>query len=341
MKKNYLLLFVFLILGSGTLWYLFSNKSDKSNTTLGWDRKFAVEDINDVYKVFIAKRSGETTTLTREGDHWMVNGQYKASANAVENVLEVLEDVTLKFVPPSAALENIVKEIAARGIKVEAYGKNGDLLKSFYVGGVSPDARATYFIMENAEQPMAVELPQMEGQIRTRFDITGDFWRDRTVFDYQPEDIQAVSIEYPTQRNKSFKLTRMGNDFEVKPFYHNVPPINGTVHPGQVEGFFVGFEGRMAESFDTEYAFKDSIRTTIPFSIVSVTDMKGHEKKVAFYPYFSKDPKTKERKGRLLDRYFSDINDGEDWMLTQHRVFQDIFWDYQAFFGGPAVQVKD
>ena len=70
MKKNYLLLIVFLLLGSGTVWYLFSNKTEKATNTLGWDRKFAVDDINEVQKVFIAKRTGETTTLTRNGNHW-------------------------------------------------------------------------------------------------------------------------------------------------------------------------------------------------------------------------------------------------------------------------------
>ncbi|MEZ4955169.1 MAG: DUF4340 domain-containing protein [Saprospiraceae bacterium] len=340
MKKNYLLLLIFLLLGGGTAWYLLSTDSKKTSTTLGWDRKFAVENIDDVHKVFIAKRSGETTTLTRNGDHWLVNGQHRASKNAVENVLEVIGDVTLKYVPPQAALENIVKEMAARGIKVEVYDKAGNQLKAYYIGGVTTDARGTYFIMENSEQPMAVEIPQMEGQLRTRFDITGDYWRDRTIFDYQPEEIEAVSVEYPTQRNKSFKLKRQGNGFEVKPFYENVPPINRAVQNGQVEGFLVNFENRIAESFDQEYAFKDSVRATIPFSIVSLTDTKGQEKTVTFYPHYKLDAKTKERYTDIVERYFTDVN-GEDWLLTQHRVFENIFWPYEGFFEGVGVQVKN
>ena len=142
MKKNYFLLLVFLLLGAGTGWYLLSKDTENTSTTLGWDRKFAVKNIDDVQKVFIAKRTGETTTLTRNGDHWLVNGQHKASPNAVENVLEVISDVTLKFVPPRPAYDNIVKEIAARGIKVEVYGRGDNLLKSFYIGGVTPDCKS-------------------------------------------------------------------------------------------------------------------------------------------------------------------------------------------------------
>ncbi len=340
MKKNYLLLLIFLLLGSATAWYLFSPDDKKTTNTLGWDRKFAVEDINEVHKIFIAKRSGETTTLTRNGNHWMVNGKHRASKNAVENVLEVVSDVTLKYVPPQAALDNIVKDIAARGIKVEVYNKSGEQLKAYYIGGVTSDARATFFIMENAEQPMAVEIPQMEGQLRTRFDITGDYWRDRTIFDYQPEDIESVSIEYPKQRNKSFKLQRNGDDFEVKPFYDNVPPINRAVQNGRVEGFLVNFENRMAESFDQGFAQKDSVRATIPFSTIYLKDTKGQEKTVSFYPFFKTDSKTKEKYTDIVERYYTDVNQ-EDWLLTQHRIFENIFWSYESFFDDAGHQLKD
>ncbi|MEO1259972.1 MAG: DUF4340 domain-containing protein [Bacteroidota bacterium] len=340
MKKNYPLLFVFLLLGAGTAWYVFSNNEKKATNTLGWDRKFKVDNIDEVEKVFIAKRTGETITLTRNGDHWLKNGQYRVSPNAMENVLEVVGEVTLKFVPTRAALDNIVKQLAARGIKVEVYGKGDKLLKSYYVGGVSPDARATYFIMEGSEQPMAVELPHMEGQVRTRFDLKGDDWRDRTVFDYQPEEIQSVSIEYPQQRNKSFKLERKGSSFDIQPFYENVQSIDRPVVDGLVEGFFVNFEKRIAESYDSEYAFKDSVRATIPFTIITIKDIKGQEKRSVFYPYYKRDAETGVRYTDVVERYFTEIN-GEDWLLTQHRVFEDLFWPYQAFFEPVGTAIKD
>ena len=340
MKKNYLLLLIFLLLGGGTAWYLLSKDDKKESTTLGWDRKFAVENIEGVHKVFIAKRSGETTTLTRNGDHWLVDEKHKASPNAVANVLEVLSDVTLKHVPPQAALVNIVKELAARGIKVEVYDKKGEKLRAFYIGGVTADARGTYFIMENSEQPMAVEIPQMEGQLRTRFDFTGAYWRDRAIIDYQPEEIVAVSIEYPKQRNKSFKLKRHENGFQVEPFYENVRPIKRIVQNGLVEGFLVGFEKLMAESFDQEYAFKDSVKATIPFSIVTIKETSGNEKKATFYPYYKLDAQTGVRYTDVVERYFTDVNE-QDWLLTQHLVFKDIFWSYESFFEPVGIEVKN
>ncbi len=340
MKKNYLLILIFLLLGAGTFWYLNSDSDKGAANTLGWDRKFAVDDINEVHKIFIAKRTGETTTLERNGDHWIYNGQWKASQNAVENVLEVVGDVNLKYVPPAAALENIVKEMAARGIKVEVYNKRGDKLKAYYIGGVTIDVRGTYFIMEDSEQPMAVDIPQMEGQVRTRFELTGDKWRDRAVLDYEPEDIAAVSVEYPKQRNKSFKLTRDGDNYDVQPFYDNQQPLNRKLDKSSVEGFLVGFDNLMAEAINNAYEKKDSIRQTVPFSVVSVTDIKGNEKRVAFYPFYRTDANTGERKADAVERFFADTNTG-DWYLTQLRVFKGIFWGYDGFFVPVGNAVKD
>ena len=337
MKKNYWLIAIFLLLGGATAWYFFGGKQT-SNSSLGWDRLFKVEE-KDIQKIFIAKRTGETTTVERDGDGWKVNGQ-KASKNAVENLLEAVTKLELQSVPPPAATDNVAKELASRGIKVEVYGNRDKKLKAYYIGGVTADARGTYAIMDGSEQPMVLQIPQMVGQIRSRFDLTGDDWRDRNVFSYKPEDIEAVSVEYPQQRNKSFKLKRSGQSWEVKPFYDNVPPINRPVSKGRVEGFLVGFGGLMAEGFENQYAKKDSIRQMIPFTVVSVTDVKGQERKAAFYPTYRKDKDTGERRSEVVERYFADVSTG-DWMLTQHRVFEKIFWPYESFFEEPGKAVKD
>ena len=340
MKKNYLLFAVFLLLGGGTAWYLLSkNKSEAS--TLGWDRKFAVKNPDEIHKIFLAKRNGVTTTFEREGNRWRINGEQDyASPNAMENLLEAITKVELKFVPPKNSLPKIVADLGAMGIKVEIFNKSGEKIRAYYVGNVTTDARGTYFIMENSEQPMAVEIPMMEGQIRTRYELQGDDWRDKAVFSYKPEEIKAVSIEYPKLRSKSFKLNKKGNDFEVLPFYDNVPPIKDPVNTKLAQGFLEGFDRLVAESFENGYAKKDSIRSLVPFSVVTVATVDGKEKKAAFYEAYRTDANTGTRRSDLVERYLTDVSTG-DFMLTQHRVFSEIFWPYEAFFEGKGVKVRD
>ena len=338
MNKNYLLLIVFVLLGGATWWYLSDDKKS-AGTVVGWDREFAV-DRDQIGKVFIAKRSGETITIERKGKEWIYNDQHPASPGAVDNLLEAVSSMTLKFQPSPNATDNIISEMSARTISVEVYDRQGKRLKHYHIGGVTADARATYALMDGSNQPMAVEIPQMEGQIRTRFDLEEDQWRDRTVFGYEPEEIQAVSVEYPKQQSKSFRMTRTNDGFEVKPFYDNQVPISRQVSAGVVEGYLVGFHSLVAESFSNSFAQKDSVRQNIPFSIVSVTDRSGEEKKAAFYQSYKINTLTGERTADFVERYWADINTG-DWMLTQHRVFKEIFWPYDAFFEERGIQVRN
>jgi len=331
MKKNYWLIIIFLLFGGLTTWYFLDGKSGTSSSNLGWDRNFKVEDPGEIQKIFIAKRNGITTTLERQGDHWMVNGTYKASPNVMENLLKTMTQLELKYVPPAAAISNIVSELGARGIKVEIFNKAGEKIKAYYVGGVTADARGTYMIQEGSEQPMVMALPMMDGQIRTRYDLTGDSWRDKTVFSYQPKDIGAVSIEYPMQRNKSFKLKRVGNSFEVTPFYDNTPVINRPVDKSSVEAFLMGFKSLVAENFVNESTKKDSLSQLVPFSVISVTNSKGEQRIASLTQMYRIDTATGERKADIVERYHAFLNSG-DLMLVQHRVFQKIFWPYEAFF---------
>jgi hypothetical protein len=329
MKKNYLLLVIFLVLGAGTAWYLLGKKKGEAST-LGWDRKFKVENAADIHKIFIAQRTGETTTLERQGDHWVYNGKWKARPGAMESLLQAITQVQLKFVPAQAAIDGMVRELGARGIKVEIFDKKGEKIKAYYVGGVLGDARGTVMIMEGSEQPYVVELPLMEGQIRTRYDMTGDDWRDRALFSYKPEEITTVSIEYPMQRSKSFRLERDGKDFKVEPFYPATPRIARPVDKSAVEAFLVGFESLIAENYDNQYGKKDSIRQFVPFSIVTVKDARDSVKSAVFYQLIKHDAYG-QKLTDIVERYFTEVNNG-DWMITQHRVFSKIFWAYEGFF---------
>ncbi|GAB4257796.1 MAG: hypothetical protein Kow0027_25150 [Saprospiraceae bacterium] len=338
MNRNKWLLIIFVLLALATGWY-FYGKGGPTESTLGWDRNFKVENEDEIYKIFIARRDSITTTLERQGDHWIINGKYKARPNAMHNILEAVTKLELQYVPPKAAYDNIVREMAARGIKVEVYGKSGKLLKSYYVGGVTADARGTYMLMEGSEQPMVMGLHNMEGQIRTRYDMVGDDWRDRTVFGYKADDIQAVSIEYPTNKNKSFKLRREGNDYVVEPFYENQLRIDQPVDKASVEAFLYNFESLIAENFINDQPNKEELNELLPFAIVSVTDKDGNERKVKFTPKHRINAATGERKTDIVERYYLFLNDG-DLMLGQHRVFQKIFWPYDAFFLPPSAKVK-
>ena len=118
MNRTLILLIVFLILGGGTAWYLL-NKEDDKTTLAGLDRDFAVENADDIQKIFLADRHGSKVTLQRSGDHWIYNGEHRARPNAIENLLDAITRVQMKYKPPRAAVKPMIESLATEGIKVE------------------------------------------------------------------------------------------------------------------------------------------------------------------------------------------------------------------------------
>ncbi|MEM1327382.1 MAG: DUF4340 domain-containing protein [Bacteroidota bacterium] len=333
-KTTWLLLGLFIV-GAAVLWWTQQEETIQSATTLvDADRKFKVEDAESIHKVFIAKRSGETVTLERKGDHWTYNGEFRASPSAITNVMRAVTEVQMRFKPPSAAVPNMVNNLASQGIKVELYNAQGEQLKSYYVGGATPDERGTYMIMEGSEQPYVVHIPTWGGNLRFRFTLTGDDWRDKTVFRTPMEEIQSISVEYPKQQNNSFKLNVQGSRYELAPFYDfsNLPTQK--VNRSMAEAYLAEYEQIGAETFKNKYPKQDSVLQSIPFANISLTKKDGSVQQVSFYPIYVEEDNIDPTTGiKIADsyvrRYF--VKSNQDFMLVQHRVFEKIFWGYESF----------
>lgn len=325
MKKTLILLIAFVLLASLTIWYVLS-KSDNKTTLLAAERRFKVENTDEIYTIFIADRKGNQTTLERKDGIWLYNGKYPARPNAIENVLDAVRRIEIQYKPPTAAVNNIVKNLSTQGIKIQIFNKKKQLLQAYYIGGGTADERGTYAIKEGAEQPYVVSIPGWEGNLRFRFNLTGEDWRDKTIFAEKTENINFVSVEYPKNRNESFKLERTGNTYRIIPFYDITPIINRPYKEGSVERYLEGFRSLGAEAFENENPRRDSVRQLIPFSIITLKNKAGVEKSVKLFPIITAN--------NQAERYFIDINN-EDFMLGQHLVLSKILWGYDFFFEKP------
>lgn len=331
MNRTLLLVALFLVLG-GIAWYALSNKKNKTGTHISWDMDFAVKNTDDIGKIFIADRRGATATLEQKGKDWFYNGKYPARPSAVQTLLETISQVNVLNIPPNGAIPSMVKELAANGIKVEIYDRSGKNLKTYYIGGVTNDERGTILMMEGAEQPYIVHIPGFIGQIRARFLLGDDEWRDRAIFREKPESIQSVSVEYPQRKSESFRLEKTGEaTYDVQPFYSTTTPMRSPRRKGIAEAYLVQFEGLVAEAFETQNPLRDSVKALVPFVVLTLKKTDGAEKKVRFWPVEIEN--RRDDGAPYVSRYFTDVNN-EDFLLTQDRVFGPLFRGYGFFFEG-------
>lgn len=331
--KNIILLVVVLLLGGGTYWFL----NTKKDTSLsGYDFNFAVKDTSQIYKIFLADRNGKQVTLTRKNaQEWQVGGRYKARHDVMQNLLQTINRVELMYRLPRNAVQNVVKDIAANGIKVEIYDKNNKKLKAYYVGGVNMDESGTNMMMEDSNEPYVTHIPSFNGALRVRYFTDELDWRDRMIFTLQPEDIKSVSIEYPLQKVKSFKLLNQSHTYQIDPLFALTPRINSQPIKGLAESFLTGFKFLGAEGFENGYLNTDSLRATVPFVVISVENTEGVTKTLKLHPIVPRNADGSlivQNEGHVVvERYYGEA-DGNDIYLIQHVVFEKVFWAYESFF---------
>lgn len=329
-KSTRILLFVLLLLAGATALLFYFGRSSNS-TMKSWDREFAVKDAKSIQKIFLADRKGNQTTLERSGEGWTCNGKYPANQTVVNSLLEAIMGVELKFIPPASAVEPMVKDLASNGIKTEIYGKDGKLLKAYYVGGATPDETGTYMIMEGSEQPYVTQLPYLTGSIRIRYALTGDQWRDKGIFRLDPGRIEYVSVEYPKLKNRSFILEKKDGKYAVRPFYETTPPIALPYKKGSAENYLSGFERIIAEAFENTNPLRDTIVERLPFAIITVRTDDGAEKVARLHPAISSN-RHLDSAPPVYERYLVEVFPQNDFMLLQDRVVSHILWGYDFFF---------
>ncbi len=329
MKRTIVLLAVFALLG-GAAWMALSEDPEATVSSLpGEDRKFAVEDVDQIHKIFIADRNRNQTILVRDGKQWIYNEKYKANPNVIENLLDAIKRIQMSHKPADAAVDRMVKNLATEGIKVEIYDRNDQLLKSYYVGGSTPSERGTYVIMEGAEQPYVASIPGWEGNLRFRYNKMGEDWRDKTIFKAEVGKIDAVSIVYPKQRDKSFKLQRNNQGYEVTPYYDITPKYGRPANRGSIERFLLGFEWIAAEAFENDNPKRDSVLQTVPFCIINLQHVDGTEQSAKLFPIYAY---YGDGNNLVVERYFAEVENGQDFMLVQNRLFEKVLWAYEFFF---------
>lgn len=334
-KRTLILSALVLLLGSLAAWYLFSGKGN--STVAGNDRQFAVKETENIQKIFLADRKGNTTTLERKADSWIYDGKWQVRETAIKNLLEAIRNVEMMYKPSTAAVPNMVKSLASEGIKVEIYDRQNRLMKSYYVGGATADETGTYMILEGAEQPYVTYIPGWTGNLRYRYSLQGEDWRDRTVLAFDPENISSVSVEYPKQQNQSFILEKKGSQYQVKPFYELTPVIRKPYRDRSAESYLTGFVQLGAEAFENNNPVRDSIAQLVPFAIVRLKDAEDRETEVRFHPIFLQNKYQDVQSGQYLnappvERYYAEVPTTGDFFLVQDRVFQKIFRSYAYFF---------
>ena len=331
MKNNYLILIVLIALGIGAFYVI---QSDEFTTIKGEKSDFAVSDTNAITKVFLADKNDNKILLTRSGSSWILNDQHNVRKEAIDLLLETIKRMRVRSPVPRSAFENVVKGIASSSVKVELYFNDNKPNKVFYVGGANPEHSGTYMLMDQSSVPFLMHIEGMRGFLTPRFFTSENDWRFSGIFNYNPQKIAEVKIEYPQDEDKSFKINKDAeSNFSITMLKTNETISN--IKKDVAMRYFNLYKKVHYEGFEetkTEQ-YIDSIKTTPPVQKYTVTNFDGKSKSITVLKKPAHQGATNFEDEAIeydLDRIYGLLDNG-DFVVIQYIIFDPLKKEAQEF----------
>lgn len=344
MKKNKAFIIIALLLTALAVYLVINN----SNTTLNVEKtSFAVEDTAAITKLFLADKNGHVVTLNRvSATEWNVNETYPARQDGINTLLSTIKKVEMKAPIGIKARENILKDLAARGIKIEIYTTDDEPEKVYYVGGPTPDNGGTYMALEDDgdfSDPYITHIPGFNGYLTTRYIVLDYKWRSSAIFKSAYSDISSVKVEYFQKPEDSFEIVKNENGAIVlKSLKFNSPVAN--FDSIAVKEYLVNYSNIHFEAFEKlKQETRDSVLASPKFFSISLTASNGKTTTVTAYAIKAK-PGAVDLKGNPIDydpdRMYAKINEEQDLALIQYFTFDKLMKPLSWFETDPGATKK-
>ena len=339
MKKSKQILIIAIVLAIIALFFIYTTTKSTIPKAL---KDFAIKDTALVTKIYLTDKSNNNVILIKKapGD-WSVNNKYKADNGMTNILLKTITRLEVKSPVSKASRNNLLKRLAAIAVKVEIYQTvcridlwniklfpHEKLVKTYYVGDATMDNMGTYMLLDRSDEPFIMYIPGFRGFLYTRYSTLESDWRDHSIFSIRITDIKSVKTEFPSSPENSFEALNTGNTrFALTALSPALQIANYDTL--RLLDFLSAFRDIRFESIitDTKLHNKDSILSTTPFHIITVTDMSGKKTSVKTYHKKGYESET-ELDGTIplydKDRLYALFNDGKDFALIQFYVFDNI-----------------
>jgi len=343
MRKTLVYIILLVLLGFGTYYFIFSNKQALYTSN---EADFTIKDTASVGKIFIAGPNGHTILAERTDSGWIVNKQYKALKSTVNMVLRTINQQEALYPVVQSKYNNVITTLAGGSIKVELYDRNGNKMRVFYVGSETNDMKGTYMLMEGAKQPYVVNKKGFQGYVTPNYTYELEDWRDRTIFQLAPEQVQRISVEYPRHPLNSFVLTQNAGKVAVT----GSPDIiqDKKLNERRAQVYTKYFQNVSCEGHLVHVKDVDSMLGVLPKrAIMDITGTKGQHQHVDIYwmplnrrskNFTAEDPNVDSNKFDA-DRMIAVANNFKDTMIIQTFVFKNMFRNLYEFYQGDSEEI--
>lgn len=319
--------------------YLLFYKTDNEVSSKSL-KDFAIRDTANIDRIFLADNDGNQSLISRQADGtWMVNDKWRAKDNNVFLLLRGFYNMEVKSPVVKEAIPAIIKQIAAKPIKVEVYMKGQkEPEKIYYFGFATQDHYGNYALLEipgegKSKEPFIVKEAGFYGFIRPRLITREDEWRYDGIFDYPEMDIASIKVDYPQHKNQSLEINwKGGNDISLLDEFGEPYKSFDTL---TVKNYILLYRKIHIETFYNRLnqAQEDSIlKTTDPIANISVSNRSGETVSVTIYNKGYIDPYARLEEFDYLDpeRYYI-LTDDSQLVIAQRLQWEPLLVPEESF----------
>jgi hypothetical protein len=277
MKKSWIYISLLVVLAVVAVYlYLQDQKStlDASFSTFGLKKDQQVDSV-------LIRRGNQQVKLHREADQWYVNESLFARSQAIDQFFNLLEDIRVEAPAPRENRDELVEQIQAHAIHLQIYKKNQRIRD--YLVEASPNRKEnTYMMVTGSRQPFLMSLPGYSQDLAPLFRANAEYWRDRTLFDYEGPELNLVQVTYPEKPQASFTLSYQQDRFDLKQPQTNQP--GGKFSSNKAARYFSYFSNvRFHSVISDDRRLIDSLGKAQPYCTIEITDRQGNHRKLLTY----------------------------------------------------------
>lgn len=262
--------------------------SGKSDTEL---IEFSIKDIASVDKVIITDQWDQKIEVVKNEDGtWS-----EAKGNCIQQqnmdyVIDAIKNIEFKGYIPDNAKEKYIGLMSAQHIKVDIY-TNGSWEKTWYIGPSTQDHLGQIMLLDSREygksdNPVIMKIKGVNGIIDPRFKADYREWMCRDIFSLSLDQIAEVDVKFNDEPQRSFRITKEGVNFNVYQQDHLLPNVD-TSYVFRYLNEYKDINFNMP-NYELDATQLDSIRRTLPFCELSVTESNGNKSTLNLYRIKSK-----------------------------------------------------
>ncbi len=208
LKNKFSGYFVFLLILTAAVVILFSRKD---GTLMKKNIDFAPENSSAINRIEISK-DDEVILLERNNSQWMLNGIAAARNERIQFLLESLERIEIVSPASKMVQDSVIAHLISYGKYVQLSGR-GNTDKHFYIYFDTTGVAGTYMMTEKSGIPYMVRLKGYSGNnIENIFSLNFKSWQENILFNFTPDEIREVMVEYPAETEHSFRICRDESD---------------------------------------------------------------------------------------------------------------------------------